>query len=142
MPDQALAVGGRQRRPQRDHDVGDGRVAEAFALLVLVGQPVHEAGELEGGDVDQLQLGREVGRGVAGDQPPVFVAGVLAEAAAALTAIALDPFIEERQEGDRRRLLQLAAVAVGLALALILRAASYVRALRLRCLPATSITAT
>ena len=85
---------------------------------LVVGEPVHEAGELESGHVDQLQLGREVRVGVLGDQPPVFVAGVLAEAATALAAIALDPFIEEAQEAGRRRLLELAAVTVGFALAL------------------------
>jgi hypothetical protein len=55
---------------------------------------------------------------VVGDQAAVFVAGVLAEATASLTAVALDPFVEVAQERDRRALLQLAAVAVGLALAL------------------------
>src|SRR5207237_5394838 len=76
------------------------------------------SGELVGGYVDQLQLGREVRMGVAADQPPVFVAGVLAEAATALPAIALHPLIEEGQEGDRARLLEPPAVAVGFALAL------------------------
>lgn len=56
--------------------------------------------------------------GVGADQPPVFVAGVLAEAAAALAAVALDPFVQIAEEGDCRALLQLAAVAIGLALAL------------------------
>ncbi|HEV7771004.1 MAG TPA: hypothetical protein VGO66_10185 [Solirubrobacterales bacterium] len=52
------------------------------------------------------------------DQAAVFVAGVLAEAAAALAAIALDPLVQVAAEGDRAALLQLAAIAVGLALAL------------------------
>src|ERR1700679_1607907 len=68
--------------------------------------------------VGELQLAREVAVRVGGDRPPVFVAGVLAEAAAALSAVALDPFVEIAQEGDRRALLQLATVAVGFALAL------------------------
>ena len=65
-----------------------------------------------------FSLAGEVAVGVGADQAPVFVAGVLAEAAAALAAVALDPFIEVAEEGDRVSLLQLAAVAVGLALAL------------------------
>ena len=103
VADQALALGGRQRRAQRASRVGDRAVAEALALLLLVGQPVHEAGQRVGGDVDQLEAGREVGMGVVADQAAVFVAGVLAEAAAALAAVALDPFVEVAQEGDRRR---------------------------------------
>lgn len=91
MADQALALGGRQRRPQGHRGVGDGSVAEALALCLLVGQPVHEAGERVGEDVDQPEARWEVGVCVGSEQPPVFVAGVLAEAAAALASIALDP---------------------------------------------------
>ena len=118
VADQALALGGRQGGAQRDHGVGDRAVAEALALLRLVGEPVHEASQRVGAHVGQLQLAREVAVGVGADQAAVFVAGVLAEAAPALAAVALDPFIEVAEEADRRALLQLAAVAVGLALAL------------------------
>src|SRR5260221_8956016 len=113
VSDQALAVRGRKRRAQRDRDVGDGRIAEALALLVLVGQPVHEAGKLVRGHVDQLQLGGEVRAGVVVDPAPVFCAGVLAKAATTLAAIALDPLIEKSHEAGRRRLLELAAITVG-----------------------------
>ena len=118
VADQALALGGSQRRAQRHRGVGDGAVAEALALRLLVGQPVHEPGQRVGRDVDQLEAGREVGMGEGADQAAVFVAGVLTEAAAALAAVALDPLVQITAEGDRRALLQLAAVAVGLALAL------------------------
>jgi hypothetical protein len=56
--------------------------------------------------------------GIGADQAAVFLAGALAEAASALAAIALDPFIDVAEEADGRGLLQFAAVAVGLALAL------------------------
>jgi hypothetical protein len=56
--------------------------------------------------------------GVVGDKPPVFVVRVLAEAATTLAAIALDPLIEKGAKGDRRRLLELATIAVGVTLAL------------------------
>ncbi len=78
----------------------------------------HEAGEGVGGDVDQLEAGREVAVGVGADQAAVFLAGRLAEAPAALAAVAADPLVQIAAEGDRAALLQLAAVAVGLALAL------------------------
>lgn len=52
------------------------------------------------------------------DQAPVFLAGGLTEAPAALAAVATDPLIQVAAERDRAALLQLAAVAVGLALAL------------------------
>jgi len=118
VADQALALGARQGGAQRDHGVGDRAVAEALALLLLGGEPVHVAGQGVGAHVDQLQLAREVAVGVGADQATVFLAGALAEAAPALAAVALDPFIEVAQEADRRALLKLAAVAVGLALAL------------------------
>jgi hypothetical protein len=118
VADQALALRGRQRRPQRDRGVGDRAVTEAFALRLLVGQPVHEAGQRVGGDVDQLEAGREVAVGVGADQASVFLAGGLAKAPAALAAVALDPLVQIAAKGDRAALLQLAAVAVGLALAL------------------------
>ena len=114
MADQALARRGGERGAQRHHHVGDRRVGDPLALLVLVTEPVHEAGELVGGDVSQLQPLGEVAVGVAPDQPPVFVAGVLAEAAA-LAAVALDPLVEVGQERDRRVRLQHAPVAVALA---------------------------
>lgn len=60
VADQALAPRRRQRRSQWDRGVGDRAVAEALALGLLVGQPVHEAGQGVGGDVDQLEAGREV----------------------------------------------------------------------------------
>lgn len=82
VADQDLALRGGQRRPQRDRGVGDRPVAERLALGLLVGQPVNEAGEGVGGDVDQLEAGREVGMGVGPNQAPVFLAGGLAEAPA------------------------------------------------------------
>jgi hypothetical protein len=118
VADQALALGGRECGAERDHGVGDGAVAEALTLLLLVGEPVHEAGQRIGAHVDQLQLAREVAVRVGADQAAVFLTGALAESAPALTAVALDPFIDVVEETDRRALLQLAAVAVCLALAL------------------------
>jgi hypothetical protein len=118
VADQALALRRRQRRPQRDRGVGDRAVAESLALGLLVGQPVHEAGQRVGGDVDQLEAGGEVAVGIGADQAAVFLAGGLAEAPAALATVALDPLVQVATEGDRAALLQLAAVAVGLALAL------------------------
>jgi hypothetical protein len=118
VADQALALRGRQRRPQRDRGVGDRAVAEGLALGLLVGQPVNEAGEGVGGDVDQLEAGREVAVGVGADQAAVFLASGLAEAPATLAAVALDPLAQVAAEGDRAALLQLAAVAVGLTLPL------------------------
>lgn len=118
VADQPLALGGRQRCTQRDHGVGDRAVAEALALILLVGQPVHEAGQRVGAHVNQLQLPREVAVRVGADQAAVFLAGVLAETSPSLAAVALDPFIDVAEEADRRALLTLAAVAVGLALAL------------------------
>jgi hypothetical protein len=118
VADQALALRGGQGGTERIGDVGDRAVREATALLALVGEPVQEVGKVVGGQVDQLQPAGEVWTGVGGDQAAVFVAGVLAEAAPSLAAVALDPLIEKTQEGDRRALLQLAAVAVGLALTL------------------------
>lgn len=117
VADQALALGGRECCAERDHGVGDGAVAEALALLLL-GQPVHEAGQRVGAHVGQLQLAQEVTVGVGADQAAVFLAGALAEAAPSLAAVALDPFIDVAEEADRRGLLQLTAVAVSLALAL------------------------
>ena len=118
VADQALAFGGRQGGAQRDHGVGDGAVAEALALLLLVCEPVHEAGQRVGAQVDQLQLALEVAVRVGVDQTAVFLAGALAEAAPSLAAIALDPFIDVAKEADRRALLELTAVAVCFALAL------------------------
>jgi hypothetical protein len=118
VADQALALGGRQGGAQRDHGVGDGAVAKALALLLLVGQPVHKAGQRIGAHVGQLQLAREVAVRVGADQAAVFFAGAFAEAAPSLAAVALDPFIDVTEEADRRALLQLAAVPVGFALAL------------------------
>ena len=80
VADQALALGGRQRGAQRDHGVGDGAVAEALALLLLVGEPVHEAGEGVGAHVGQLQLAGEVAVGIGADQAAIFLAGALAGA--------------------------------------------------------------
>jgi hypothetical protein len=90
VADQALALGGRQRGAEWDDDVGDRRVAEALALLLLVGEPVDEPGEPVGGYVDQLEPAGEVAAGVVGDQAAVLVASVLAEAPATLAAVALD----------------------------------------------------
>ena len=118
VADQALALCGRQGGAERDDDVGDRRVAEALALLVGIGEPVHEPGEPVGRHVDQLEPAGEVAARVVGDQPSVLVACVLPEAASTLSAVALDPLVEVAQERDRRPLLQLAAVAIGLALAL------------------------
>src|ERR1044072_3847663 len=118
VTDQALALGGRGGGAQRDHSVGDGAVAEALALLCLVCEPVHVAGQRVGAHVDQLQLAREVAGSVGADQAAVFLAGALAEAAPSLAAVALNPFIDVTQEADGRALLKLATVAVGLALAL------------------------
>jgi len=67
VADQALALGGRQGGAQWDHGVGDGAVAEALALLLLVGEPVREAGERVGAHVGQPQLAREVAVGVGAD---------------------------------------------------------------------------
>jgi hypothetical protein len=61
VADQALALGGRQGGAERDHGVGDRAVAEALALLLLVGEPVHEAGQRVGAHVGQLQLARKWG---------------------------------------------------------------------------------
>lgn len=118
VADQALALRSRQCRPQRNRGVGDRAVSENLALRLLVGQPVNEAGKGVGGDVDQLEAGGEVAVGVGADQAPVFLAGELAEAPAALAAVAPDPLVQVAAEGDRASLLQLAAVAVGLTLAL------------------------
>jgi hypothetical protein len=118
VADQALSLRRGQRGAQRRRDIGDRSVAEAPALLLLVGEPVQEPREVEGGELGQLQLAREVGMGVGGDQAAVFVAGVLPEATTALAAVALNPLVQIAEEGDRRALLQLAAVAIGLALAL------------------------
>jgi len=107
VADQALALGSRQSRAQRDHGVGDGAVAEALALLLLVSEPVHKAGQRVGAHVGQLQLAEEVAVGVGADQAAVFLAGALAEAAPPLTAVALDPFIDVAEEADGRALLQL-----------------------------------
>lgn len=118
VADQALALGRRQRRPQRDRALAIRAVAETLALGLLVSQPVNEAGEGVGGDVDQLEAGREIAVGAGADQAPVFLAVCLAEAPTALAAVALDPLVQIATEGDRTALLQLPAVAVGLALAL------------------------
>ena len=80
VADQALTLRGRQRRPQRNRGIGDRTVAQALTLGLLVGQPVNEAGEGVGGDVAQLEAGREVAVGVGADQAAVFLAGRLAEA--------------------------------------------------------------
>jgi hypothetical protein len=118
VADQALALCRGECRSERHRRAGDGAVAEALALHLLVGKPIHEAGQRVGGDIDQLEAAREVGVGVGANQASVFVAGVLAEASAALAAVALDPLVQVATEGDRGPLLQLAAIAVGLALAL------------------------
>jgi hypothetical protein len=118
VADQTLSLRRGQCGAQRHHGVGDRSVTEAPALLLFVGQPVEESREPEGGQLGQLQLAREVRMGVRPDQPPVFVTGVLAEATAALAAVALDPLVEVAQEGDRHALLQLTTIAVGFALAL------------------------
>src|SRR5437868_2400114 len=61
---------------------------------------------------------REVLVGVALQEPPVLISSPLAEASTALAAVALNPLLEVGAQRDRRALLQLAAVAVGLALPL------------------------
>lgn len=59
------------------------------------------------------------------DQAAVFLAGVLAKAAATLAAVALNPFVEVAQEGDRRAPLQLARSRSVSLPRLIRRASSY-----------------
>lgn len=109
-----------------------------FSLLALIGQPVDEAGQNVGRDLDQLQPFREVGMSVCLNQTAVFLARMDPKASSAF-----DPLVEELDEPDRSVLLTSTPRSRSVSPSRFSRrAASWVGAMRFRCLPATTITAT